>query len=98
MKTAKQAVQLWTDRMDQRTQIRKGFASKTNPGVIYEARVMFRGTITQPNWDCTCPKFLFSKTCRHVEQLWNGMSGFLRASTVHHDEIYERRNPNRSHS
>lgn len=36
----------------------------------------------RPNWECTCPRFHFHKECRHVKELWDGMSGFQRAMCV----------------
>jgi hypothetical protein len=44
----------------------------------------------RPNWDCTCPKFTFSRTCRHVQELWNEIGGFNQASVVHHDELVDK--------
>lgn len=41
----------------------------------------------RPNWDCTCRRFVLSKHCRHVFEIWNELNGFTQANIVHHDEI-----------
>jgi hypothetical protein len=40
-----------------------------------------------PNITCTCPKFTFSRTCRHCDQAWGELTDFTKQDIIHHDEI-----------
>jgi hypothetical protein len=84
MKETTKLLQAWTAKkiFRQRT-----FPSSRNPGITYRASILYGGALDRPNWDCTCPRFTFNKSCRHVQAMWNELSGFTQASIVHHDEI-----------
>lgn len=56
----------------------------------YVAAIRYGGSLDKPNWDCTCPKFTFSRTCRHVQELWAEIGGFNQAAAVHHDELVDK--------
>jgi hypothetical protein len=62
------------------------FVSKDG-SLTYTTTIFWGGTRNNPNITCTCPKFTFSRTCRHCEQAWNELSEFTRQDIIHHDEI-----------
>jgi hypothetical protein len=80
----KQIVQAWRK---ERTFRSTTFLSSKDPSLTYTTTIFWGGTRNNPNITCTCPKFTFSRTCRHCEKAWAELDEFAKQHVIHHYEI-----------